>query len=120
MPKLEGELGNLVGDMLLGMKLEANALKGYVTVAFRAPLCLLVVIAVAVSVLQLMRKSGIFAIPRIAEWTPAAAATLWIGFLGISMLMPGDGSLGIGWFCGLISALIPLVCLMAPEKKLES
>lgn len=94
-----------------GMTINVTGLDGSVTFLVKAPIWFIVCIAICANVLQLMAGSKSFAIPRFAEWATAIIATTWIGLTVIIAMFSGKATLGIGALLGLLSAVIPVVCL---------
>jgi len=117
--QIEGGFGNLFNSALQGMTFDVTGLNGHVTMLFKTPLWFVVVVAIAANVLQLMRSSDAFAIPKFALWIVAVAAAVWITIPIVMALFSGKATLGIGWFLGLFCAAAPLVCLFAPDTKEE-
>lgn len=97
-------------------KMYVTGVNGSITVIFQTPIWFIVGIAVAANVLQLMRNSRQFAIPRFAEWLAALFGVVWIG-AGISLALFSDKvSLGIGSLLGLFCAGVALLCLVVPTS----
>jgi len=118
--QIEGGFGNLFNSAFQGMTFDVTGLNGHVTLLFKTPLWFVVGVAIAANVLQLMRSSDTFAIPKIALWIVAIGAAIWITIPILMALSSGKATLGIGWFLGLFCAAAPLVCLFVPDTKVES
>lgn len=93
---------------------EITALDGYVTLLFKAPIWSIVCVSILASVLQLMRSSEVFAIPRLAEWATSFAGLAWMSLAVVCVVSSGKASLSIGCLLGLTAAVIPVVCLAVP------
>lgn len=117
--QIEGGFGNLFDSAFQGMTFDVTGLNGHVTLLFKTPLWFVVAVAVGANVLQLMRSSDAFAIPRIALWIIAVVAAIWITIPIMMALSSGRATLGIGWFLGLCCAAAPLLCLVVPDTKVE-
>ncbi|TWU34529.1 hypothetical protein Q31b_54830 [Novipirellula aureliae] len=116
--QIEGGFGNLFNSAFQGMTFDVTGLNGHVTLLFKTPLWFVVAVAIAANVLQLMRSSDAFAIPKIALWIVAIGAAIWITTpIGLA-LSSGKATLGIGWFLGLACASAPLVCLFMPDTEM--
>jgi len=102
-----------------GMTLDVTALNGHVTFLFKTPLWFVVCVAIAANVLQLMAGSRAFAIPKIAQWATAIIATAWIGLVVVLIIPSGKATLGIGAMLGLLSAVIPIACLLMMSPNSE-
>ena len=113
--QIEGGFGNLFNSAFQGMTFDVTGLNGHVTMLFKTPLWFVIGVAIAANVIQLMRSSNAFAIPRIALWIVAVVAAVWITIPIVLALSSGKATLGIGWFLGLFCAAAPLVCLFVPE-----
>ncbi len=87
---------------------------------FKTPLWFVVVVAIAANILQLMRSSNAFSIPRIALWIVAIVAAVWITIPIMLALSSGKATLGIDWFFGLFCAAAPLACLFVPDTNITS
>ncbi len=112
-----GDLGELFGAMLGEMTVNVTGLSGHLTFPFKTPIWLIVAVAIAANVLQLMRNSKVFAIPRFAEWVAALVAIAWIGLAVTLALFSGKATIGVGSLLGLASAVIPILCLAIPSSK---
>lgn len=115
--QIEGGLGNLFNSAFQGMTFDVTGLNGHVTMLLKTPLWFVVGAAIAANVLQLMKSSNAFAIPRLALWIVAVAAAVWITIPILLALSSGKATLGIGWFLGVCCAVAPLIGLFAPETK---
>jgi len=111
--------GDLFNSAFQGMTFDITGLNGHVTLLLKTPLWFVVGIAIALNVLQLMRSSDAFAIPKSALWIVAIGAAIWITIPMIMVLSSGEATLGIGWFLGLCCAAAPLVCLFVPDTKVQ-
>lgn len=97
-------------------KLYVTGVNGSITVLFQTPIWFIVGIAIAANMLQLMRNSRQFAVPRFAEWLAALFGVVWIG-AGISLTLFSDKiTLGIGSLLGLFCAGVALLCLVVPTS----
>ncbi|MBN2024374.1 MAG: hypothetical protein JW809_16445 [Pirellulales bacterium] len=65
-----------------------------------------------------MRNSPLFAIPRFLEWATAVVAVAWIGLALVILLLSGKATSGFGFLLALTSAVIPVVCLAIPSRRL--
>lgn len=99
------------------MTIDVTGLNGHVTFLVKTPIWFIVGMSITASVLQLMRNSTMFAIPRFAEWVTAILAVAWILLAIIVAMSSGKASLGIGAILGLTSAIIPVVCLLMPASQ---
>ena len=113
--QIEGGLGDLFNSAFQGMTFDVTGLNGHVTMLFKTPLWFVVGVAIAANVIQLMKSSNAFAIPRIALWIVAVAAAVWITIPILLALSSGKATLGIGWFLGVCCAAAPLICLFVPD-----
>lgn len=110
-----GGLGNAFNTAFQNMIFNVTGLNGQVTVFFTAPLWFVVGVAIAANVMQMMRSSGAFAIPKIALWVFAVVAAVWITIPMLLVLSSGKATLGIGWFLGVFCAAAPLICVSVPD-----
>jgi hypothetical protein len=109
------QLGAMFSDTLGSITVEVTGLGGYLTFPVKTPLWFVVMVAVAASVLQLLKERKDFAIPVGAQWGAAILAVAWVGrALGIALLS-GKATLGIGAILGLLAAATPLVLLGVPS-----
>ena len=108
---IQGGFGEMFNAPFGGMTIDVTGLNGSVTLLFKTPLWFLVGVAITANVLQLMRNSKSFAIPRFAEWLAAIIAVVWIALAILIALTSGKATLGIGSLLGFASAVIPVVCL---------
>jgi len=118
--QIEGGFGNLFNSAFQGMTIDVTGLNGHVTMLFKTPLWFVIGVAIAANVLQLMRSSDAFAIPKIALWIVAVVAAIWSTIPIIMALSSGKATVGIGWFLGLCCAAAPLICLFVPDTKVET
>ena len=93
-----------------------TGLNGKLTLLVETPLWFVVGVAVVAGVLQLMRYSQMFAIPKFAEWATAIVGAAWTGIPMIMMLFSGQVTVGIGWPLGMLCAAVPLLCLIVPTR----
>jgi hypothetical protein len=114
---VEGGLGELFNSAFQGMTFDVTALNGHVTLLIKTPLWFVVAVAIAANVIQLMRHSNAFAIPKIALWIAAVMAAAWIAIPVLVALSSGKVTLGIGFLLGLLCAAAPLVCLIADDGR---
>ncbi|WP_339748157.1 hypothetical protein [uncultured Rubinisphaera sp.] len=117
--EIQGGFGNMF-NYLGGMTINVTGLNGNVTFLFKTPIWFIVCIAIGASVLQLMAGSKSFAIPRFAQWATAIIATTWIGLAVIIAISSDKATLGIGALLGLLSAIIPMVCLFMSTSASET
>jgi uncharacterized paraquat-inducible protein A len=119
-PNAPLQVGGVVGDffnsVFQGLSVEVTGLNGYVTVFIKTPLWFVVCIAIGASLLQLIRHSTVFAIPRLALWGTAMVAVIWTSIPVGLILITGKASVGVGWLLGIFCALVPLVCLILPVR----
>ena len=113
---IQGGFGDMFNSAFVPITIDVTGLNGHVTFLFETPLWLIIGVAIAASLLQLMRNSKMFAIPRFAEWLTAIVAVAWISLAVIVALFSGTASLGIGCLFGLASAVIPVICLAVPAR----
>ena len=113
--QIQGGFGDMFNSTFGGMTIAVTGLNGHLTFLVKTPIWFIVLVAIAASVLQLMRGSKTFAIPRAAEWGVASLAVGWIGIAIVIALFSGKASLGIGALLGLTSAVVPLAMLLAPS-----
>jgi hypothetical protein len=116
--KLESGFGDL--SAFAGITVEVTGLNYQVTFPLKTPFWCIIGVAIAASLLQLMRNSKMFAIPRFAEWLTAIVAVAWISLIIIVTWFSGEVSLGIGSLFGLASAVIPVVCLAIPASRKQT
>ena len=114
---VQGPFGNAFNAAFGGMSINVTGFNGHVTVLFKTPIWFIVCVAISGSGLQLMRNSTMFAIPRFAEWLVAIVALVWVGLAVFVALFSGKASLGLGALVGLVSAAIPLICLIVPATR---
>lgn len=114
--QFEGGLGGLFNHSFPGMTIDVTGLNGHVTMLFKTPLWFVVLVAIAANVLQIMKSSKAFAIPKTAQWTIAIASAVWIAIPALLAVSSGNATLGIGWFLGVCCAAAPLICLFAPDS----
>ncbi len=110
-PELPGGFGGMFPAAFSGMSIDVTGLNGSITVLFKTPIWFVMCVAIAASALQLLSQSGTFAIPRIAQWSIAVLALIWVGVAILTGLASSKATLGIGALLGLASAVIPVVCL---------
>ena len=108
---MQGNIGDMFNAQFGEMTIDVTGLNGHVTILFKTPLWFIVGVAITANVLQLMRNSKSFAIPRSAEWLAAIVAVVWIVLAILVALFSGKATPGIGSLLGLASAVIPVVCL---------
>lgn len=60
------------------LTVDVTGLSGYVTFLFKTPLWFIVCVAISAGVLQLMRYTQAFAVPKFAEWAVAVVGLVWI------------------------------------------
>lgn len=98
-----------------GMAQDYTGFNSYVTNVFTIPIWVVVSIAIVACLLQLMRNTKMFAIPRVAEWGSAIISLVWIGtFVFVGMF---QATLGMGSFLGLFCAAVPIICLVTPTSE---
>ncbi len=117
--QIQGGFGNMFNSFG-GMTINVTALNGHVTLLFKTPIWFIVCIAIVANVLQLMAGSKSFAIPKFAQWATAIIATAWIGLTVILAISSGKATLGIGAMLGLLSAVIPIICLFMTSPGIET
>jgi hypothetical protein len=100
-----------------GLTIDVTGLNGHVTLLFKTPIWFIVGVAIAASVLQLMHHSGMFAVPRFAEWLTSIIAVAWVAPAIIVAMLSGKTAPGLGLLLGLAAAVIPVVCLTIPAPK---
>jgi hypothetical protein len=121
--QIGGDFGKLFGSTFNGMSVPVTGLNGKLALLVEAPLWFVVGVAVVAGVLQLMRHSQTFAIPKVAEWATAVVGVVWTSIPIIVVLFSGQVSPGVGWPLGMFCAAAPLVCLIVPthdSKQAES
>jgi hypothetical protein len=114
--QIGGGIGDLISSTFPGFAFDVTGLNGHVTLLLKTPLWFIVCIAISASVLQLMRPSQTFAIPRLAMWGTAIVGVVWTTVPVTIVLVTGKASVGIGWLLGLFCAFVPLVCLLRPSR----
>ena len=113
--QIEGGFGSLFNSAFQGMTFDVTGLNGHVTMLFKTPLWFVIGVAIAANVIQIMRSSNAFAIPKIALWIVAVGSAVWITIPILLALSSGKATLGIGWFLGVFCAAAPLICLFVPD-----
>lgn len=117
--QIEGSsLGEIFNSAFPMMTINVTGLNGHVTMLFKTPLWGVIGAAIAANVLQLMRSSNAFAVPRVALWITAIGAAVWVTIPVLLALSSGRATLGIGWFLGCCCAAVPLICLVVPDTKM--
>lgn len=114
--QVQSPLGDMFNSAFGPMTVSITGLNGHVTFLAKTPIWLIVGVAIAASVLQLMRHSAAFAIPRAAEWLSAILAVAWVSIVIVLALLSDTASIGVGSLLGLLSAVIPLACLIVPTS----
>lgn len=113
---VNGDLGNPFSFPFPIGNINVTGFNGHITVLFKSPIWLIVSIAIASNVLQLMQNTVQFAVPRFAQWLTALFGVLWICMaIGVT-LFSDKASLGIGSLLGLFCASVALFCLVAPTS----
>ncbi len=113
-------LGNLFDSAFQGMAFDVTGLNGHVTLLVKTPLWFVIAIAIGANVIQIMRSSNAFAIPRIALWIVAVLAAVWVTIPISFALSSGKATVGVGWFLGLFCAAAPLACLFVPDTQIPN
>lgn len=112
--------GEMFNPVFGQMKIDVTGLNGHFTFLVETPIWFITLVAIAASIVQLMRGSKIFAIPAAVEWSIACVAVGWVGLAIITALFSGKASLGIGSILGLFSAATPLAVLFVPSAATEN
>ncbi len=107
--QIEGGFGSLFNSAFQGMTFDVTGLNGHVTMLFKTPLWFVIGVAIAANVIQIMRSSNAFAIPKIALWIVAVGSAVWITIPILLALSSGKATLGIGWFLGVFRRLTNLM-----------
>ena len=107
--QIEGGFGSLFNSAFQGMTFDVTGLNGHVTMLFKTPLWFVIGVAIAANVIQIMRSSNAFAIPKIALWIVAVGSAVWITIPILLALSSGKATLGIGWFLGVFCRLTNLM-----------
>jgi hypothetical protein len=110
--------GQVFDSSFGGLTINITGLNGHVTLLFKTPIWFIVCVAIAANGLQLMHASKQFAIPRLAVWGTAIYALAAIGLTVLIGMASGKATLGIGSMLGLISAVIPVLCLAVPSQAI--
>jgi hypothetical protein len=111
-----GEMFNFAFD---GMTIDVTGLNGHLTFLVKTPIWFIILVAIAASVVQLMRGSKTFAIPSAVEWGIACVAVAWVGLALVIALFSGKASLGIGALLGLFAAATPFAMLCLPSAAAD-
>ena len=96
-----------------GLTIDVTGLNGYVTFLVKTPIWFIVCVSAAASTLQLLRRQKKVDIPAGLEWGTAVLAVIWVGIAVCVALFSGQASLGLGAILGVISAGVPLACLIS-------
>lgn len=99
---------------------EVTGRDGQVDYPVTAPLWVLVCIAIAAGVLQLMRNSELFAVPHVIAWIVSIAGCAWIAGTIVTVIRENTAEVAIGAWLGLASAVIPVMCLLIPTAESEA
>lgn len=118
--QIQGGFGELFNSAFGGMTIDVTGLNGHITFLVKTPIWFIVLLAIAASVLQLVKESKMFAIPRAGAWGVACLAVVWVGIAIVMALSSGKASLGIGALLGLTSAAIPMAMLLVPTPTPEA
>jgi hypothetical protein len=113
--QFQGGFAEMLNPVVGGMTVPVTGLNGHFTFLVKAPIWFITLVAIAASIVQLMRGSKTFAVPAAVEWGIACVAVGWVGLALVVALSSGKASLGIGAFLGLFSAATPLAMLLLPS-----
>lgn len=116
--QLQVAFGQMFDSSFGGLTINITGFNGHVTLLFKTPIWFIACVAIAANGLQLMHPSKLFAIPRLAIWGAAIYALVAIGLTVVIGMASGKATLGIGSLLGLISAVIPVVCLALPSQAI--
>ena len=118
--QFQGGPGSLFNSAFGGITLDVTGFNGHVTLLFKTPIWFIILVTVSASVLQIMKASRLFAVPRVLEIGTAAAGTGWVSVaLGVG-LFSGRATLGVGALLGLFAAATPLVLALLPTPNSDS
>jgi hypothetical protein len=115
--QVKSGLGEIFDSAFSGMTITATCLTGSVTLLVSVPLWLVVSVSIVAGILQLMRYSQAFAIPKLAEWATAIVGVVWASVPMVIVLFSCKATPGIGWLFGVLCAAAPLVCLITPIRE---
>ena len=111
--QLQGGPGMMFNSAFGGLTIDVTGLNGYVTFLVKTPIWFIVCVSAAASTLQLLRRQKKVDIPAGLEWGTAVLAVIWVGIAVCVALFSGQASLGLGAILGVISAGVPLACLIS-------
>ena len=114
--RFNSPIPHMMGSASMVMNVNLTGLNGNVKLLLPMPLWFVIGVAIGASALQLMRNTNSFEIPRIAEWLAAGFAVIWTTLPVLIGLTTGKVTPGVGWLLGMVSAAIPLYCLIAEMK----
>jgi len=117
--QIQGGFGEMFNSALGGMTFDVTGLNGHLTFLVKTPIWFIILVAIAASVVQLMRGSKTFAIPSAVEWGLACVAVAWVGFAFVVPLFSDQASFGMGALLGLFAAATPLAMLCLPTAEVE-
>lgn len=115
-----GPMAGMFNSAMMGMTLSVTGFSGRVTFLFTTPIWLLVVISIGASVLQLMRHSKAFEIPKVAEWITAVIGVVWMSIPVFLAMTSGKVGIGVGWLLGMACAIVPLYFLIFEQQGMAS
>ena len=113
---VNGDPGNPISFPFPVDSINVTGLNGHITFLFKAPVWLIVGVAIIANILQLMHNTVQFAVPRFAEWLTALFGVIWISVAICVALFSEKAGLGIGSLLGLFCAGVALFCLVIPTS----